>query len=1403
MRLFARVNASTGRSMQHNSAKRSSKSSLWGVLLFWSALAPSQDLFEEVTTEAGFSYVGESYGASWGDFNGDGRPDLWVGNHVQIPNLFVNQPDGTFIDVVDQVWPGRNRADTHGAGWADFDNDGDQDLLEVVGSVQPSHFLINAGGVLSDRSSEFGLALPGMRARTPTWLDWNGDGNLDLAIAHEIGNGAYPMVLKNFGSVFLDSSSEANVAESSQMGAVIADVTEDGGADLIYTNGNRNNGPVFDTGSLPFRSLSGSGAFPLFPAKLGCSDSVVADFDGDLRSDIFATCGGGGREVVQSSVNKVEMRMTSTANETAVEFITSGQITLTIWPSFAFSPVTHLRVGSTGFVPATVSRPELGWLAVSLTLNPTDQRTWGVPTHVAGTSLGLFVSFDKQTNKWKLALSSPSSAALSMVVSGQEPLSNVAAIGFSLVTTKSIPTLNMRVEGGFVDRTSVSGLNVPLPCPSAVGGDFDNDMDVDLYLECSHPITNVENYLYLNDGFGRFVASPRAGGAPGSANGSGDVVTTADYDLDGFLDLFLTNGNGGEPFNHGPQQLYRNLGNGNHWVEVDLVGSESNRDAVGATVRILAGGRYQTRFLDNGTHVKAQNFKRLHFGLGPNQFVDELRVSWPSSKVDTFGPIPANRIIRISEGANLDGDADGLFDFLDNCTLIPNSTQLDFDRDTIGDACDPDDDNDSMPDSFEDEYELDPLNAADALLDRDGDGVTNVREFQLETNPIVSDSDGDGIGDGHEITAGTDPLDARSLPAIYEVGTVSLATDEWRAITLSRPYVSMIVVSTLNLVRGAPPLVTRVRNAVGNSFEIRVDRTDGLSTQVSGVEIHYMAVEEGVYSLPTHGIKMEAVKFESTVIDNASSWMGERKSYRQPYINPVVLGQVMSYNDTRFSAFWSRGLRATDPATPQSLYIGRHVGEDVVKTRLPEAIGYVVLEAGNGFSGKHRWVTGVGGDTVFGVDDTPPYTYPLNFADSTSTVLLAAAAMDGPNGGWPVLFEETSNNDGILSLAFDEDNSLDIERSHTSEQVAYLAFGPTITSLPNVGAFTASASNVEPGTAVTLSWNSDLANYVRIEPSSIENLPPTGTLVVSPNQTTTYKLTAVGPGGVTTKQVEVSVRIGVPHAIGIVNATSNDWSTVTMSHNFASMVVVTTPNYTASTPPVVIRIRNAMGNTFEIRAERLDRLVQPAVTVPVHYLAIEEGVYSETDNGVKMEAVRFNSSIVDHASSWIGEKRTYVNTYNDPVVVGQVMTSNDAKFSVYWSHGRFPSSAPTASDLWVGKHVGEDTNTARISEDIGYVVVEAGPQDWKGHMVLAGHGEDSVGGMGDAPPYVYNRSALPTASIAIVGLSSMDGPNGGWAVLHGVQPLSSTELRLATDEDNLLDNERNHTSEKASFLLFQ
>ncbi|MBI2664004.1 hypothetical protein HYX10_01540 [Candidatus Woesearchaeota archaeon] len=113
--------------------------------------------------------------------------------------------------------------------------------------------------------------------------------------------------------------------------------------------------------------------------------------------------------------------------------------------------------------------------------------------------------------------------------------------------------------------------------------------------------------------------------------------------------------------------------------------------------------------------------------------------------------------------ATNDRDSDAVTDSADNCPGKYNPDQKDADNDGKGDACDDDSDNDGMNDAWESQYGLNTF-FNDAQNDNDGDTLSNIREFQLGTNPTKIDSDGDGSSDALEVEKGTDPADPRSQP---------------------------------------------------------------------------------------------------------------------------------------------------------------------------------------------------------------------------------------------------------------------------------------------------------------------------------------------------------------------------------------------------------------------------------------------------------------------------------------------------------------------------------------------------------------------------------------------------------------------------------------------------------------
>ena len=99
----------------------------------------------------------------------------------------------------------------------------------------------------------------------------------------------------------------------------------------------------------------------------------------------------------------------------------------------------------------------------------------------------------------------------------------------------------------------------------------------------------------------------------------------------------------------GPHQLYRNLGNGNHWLEIKLVGTRSNRHGVGSKVMVLAGGTTQTRFMNNGAHYHCQNSSVLHFGLGSLSSAQTITITWSSGQQQVWQNVPANQLLVMTE----------------------------------------------------------------------------------------------------------------------------------------------------------------------------------------------------------------------------------------------------------------------------------------------------------------------------------------------------------------------------------------------------------------------------------------------------------------------------------------------------------------------------------------------------------------------------------------------------------------------------------------------------------------------------------------------------------------------------------------------------------------------------------
>ena len=220
--------------------------------------------------------------------------------------------------------------------------------------------------------------------------------------------------------------------------------------------------------------------------------------------------------------------------------------------------------------------------------------------------------------------------------------------GSSQVRRTQLPNIlyHNNGDGTFTDVTTQSGTTNVAGALAVTWEDYDNDGNLDLYIVNSGG-QGQPNKLFRNNGDGTFtdMASQAGVGAKLPGDGRGSDASFADYNNDGFPDLFVINGGGSTV---GTYMLFRNNGNSNGWLKVVLRGTKSNRCGIGAKLSLVAGGKTQYRQY-TGEHYMGQDYIPVHFGLGQATQVDSLTITWPSGTTQTLTNININQTITVVE----------------------------------------------------------------------------------------------------------------------------------------------------------------------------------------------------------------------------------------------------------------------------------------------------------------------------------------------------------------------------------------------------------------------------------------------------------------------------------------------------------------------------------------------------------------------------------------------------------------------------------------------------------------------------------------------------------------------------------------------------------------------------------
>jgi len=213
-------------------------------------------------------------------------------------------------------------------------------------------------------------------------------------------------------------------------------------------------------------------------------------------------------------------------------------------------------------------------------------------------------------------------------------------------------------DGTFTDATSAAGLGLYTQYLGwgTMFLDFDNDGWPDLILVNGHVYPEVDSQhlgssykepriLYHNNGDGTFSDVSSSAGSGITAAASSRGLAVGDLWNDGRISAVVSN------MNAPPSLLVNQLRSSNHWIAIRAAGSKSNRDGIGARIRLKTGTRLLVDEVRSGSSYDSNSDMRVHFGLGASAKIDWVEVRWPSGMVERFVNLPVDRIHMVKEGS--------------------------------------------------------------------------------------------------------------------------------------------------------------------------------------------------------------------------------------------------------------------------------------------------------------------------------------------------------------------------------------------------------------------------------------------------------------------------------------------------------------------------------------------------------------------------------------------------------------------------------------------------------------------------------------------------------------------------------------------------------------------------------